>query len=89
MIHRIILIILIYFTYRSIKSWYLSNFSKNSPNLDGTGHKGNIQIEGDMIQDPYCNVYFSKNEGVHLRENGQDYIFCSTKCRDAFVSSRK
>jgi len=39
------------------------------------------EIEDVMIKDPYCNIYFPKREGVHLRHDGKDIYFCSEECK--------
>jgi uncharacterized protein len=45
------------------------------------------EIDNIMIQDPYCHIYFQKNEGVHLRTKGKDLYFCSAACRDKYLDS--
>jgi uncharacterized protein len=43
------------------------------------------QIDDLMIQDPYCEVYFPRKEGHHLRFKGEDLYFCSPECRDKYL----
>jgi YHS domain-containing protein len=38
-----------------------------------------------MIKDPFCEIYFPKKDGVHLRIDGKDLYFCSEECRDKFL----
>lgn len=89
MIHKLVIIILLYFFYRSVKNWYLSNFSNGTSNLKDNPNKKRGRIEGEMIQDPHCNVYFSKSEAVQLELDGKTYYFCSAECRDEFSASKK
>ena len=85
---RIIFFVLLYVLYRTVKSWYQSNFSAPNGGLD-TSETPPEQVADLMVQDPYCHVYFPKREGVHLRENGQDYYFCSEKCKNDYLASLK
>jgi YHS domain-containing protein len=45
------------------------------------------EIEDDLVKDPFCEVYFSKRDGVHLKVDGEDLHFCSPECRDKFIAS--
>lgn len=47
------------------------------------------RIDDVMVKDPYCNVYFPKRDGVHLRLKSEDLYFCSETCRDSFLAKRK
>ena len=47
------------------------------------------KIDDVMVKDPYCNVYFPKRDGVHLRFKGEDLCFCSQTCRDRFLAEQK
>jgi YHS domain-containing protein len=47
------------------------------------------QIDDVMVKDPYCNVYFPKRDGIHLRFKGEDFYFCSETCRDKFLAERR
>ena len=44
------------------------------------------EIDDEMVKDPYCEIYFTKRDGVHLRHRGEDLYFCSEACRDKYVS---
>jgi YHS domain-containing protein len=43
------------------------------------------QIDDIMIKDPFCETYFPKRDGIHLKFEGKDLYFCSTECRDKFL----
>jgi uncharacterized protein len=81
----LILLGVIYLCYRALKSWMLQSGSSKKTVLD----KPASQIDDVMIKDPYCEIYFPKKDGVHLRINGKDLYFCSEECRDKFVETYK
>lgn len=79
----LIILGLIYFAYRTIKSLMLQGgSSKNKVSRKPAG-----EIDDVMVKDPYCEVYFPKRNGVHLKIDGKDLYFCSTKCRDNYIKS--
>ncbi|RZB35256.1 MAG: hypothetical protein SRB1_01024 [Desulfobacteraceae bacterium Eth-SRB1] len=80
----LILLAVIYLGYRALKSWMLPNQPLQKP----VSGKAANKIDDEMIKDPYCNVYFPKRNGVHLKIDGNDLYFCSTECRDKFIASR-
>jgi YHS domain-containing protein len=46
------------------------------------------EIDDVMVKDPFCNVYFARKEGIHLKFNGEDLYFCSTECRDKYIAMK-
>jgi len=80
----LIILGLIYFAYRALKSWMLPGGpSKTKVSREPAG-----EIDDVMVKDPYCEVYFPKRNGVHLKIDGKDLYFCSTECRDKFIAAR-
>ncbi len=77
--------LLFYVAYKVIRTV----MDRNAPNPRSVFRKGVGEIDDVMIKDPYCQVYFPKREGVHLRENGKDLYFCSPDCRDKFLSAKQ
>ncbi|AOY59084.1 MULTISPECIES: hypothetical protein [Desulfococcus] len=77
MIRLLIISALVYFLYRKIRSW--------AGRLDDS-RTSVAAVEDIMVQDPYCETYFPKREGVPLDLDGKKLLFCSRKCRDAFVA---
>jgi len=76
----LLLIVIVYLTYRAVKSWLLRNLQvpgQNAPN--------HPKIDDVMVKDPVCGVYFPRREGVALHHKGQELIFCSEACRDRFL----
>ena len=84
MIRLIIIIAIIYFAFRALKSVIFPFSVKKS-------FKSNVTPELDdvMVQDPYCKAYFSKVDAVVLNIDGKDLYFCSQECRDKFIDSIK
>ncbi len=84
MLRLIIFIGIIYAAYRIGKSWQGQNFFSINK---GKGHEAR-QINDIMVKDPFCNTYFPKKDGFHLKRNGQNLYFCSTDCRDKYIASQ-
>ncbi len=85
MFKLIILSGLIYFFLKVRKVWKRLNIVVNQTGMDKPLNK----IDDVMVKDPYCNVYFPKREGVHLRIDGADMYFCSNKCRDKYLIEKR
>ena len=83
---RLLIIIgVAYLAYRALKSWMLKNVStKRTVSGKTTG-----EIDDVMIKDPFCQAYFPKRSGVHLKSDGEDLYFCSNECRDRFIEMSK
>ncbi|MGD2272737.1 MAG: hypothetical protein PVI06_20235 [Desulfobacterales bacterium] len=81
----LIFIAIIYIVYRVAKSWILKNLPPSGPPAS-EGAAG--EIDDIMVKDPYCEVYFPKRKGLHLKIDGEDLYFCSPACRDKFIESR-
>ena len=81
MIRFIILLIVVYVLYRSIKSWMFQSVSSSRPEPGKPG----TEIDDVMIKDPYCESYFPKRTAVHLNYNGEDLFFCSDRCKDKYL----
>ncbi len=82
---RLLIIIgVAYLAYRALKSWMLQNAAtEKTVTGETTG-----EIDDVMIKDPFCQVYFPKRNGVHLKADGEDLYFCSKECRDRFIEER-
>ena len=82
---RLLIIIgVAYLAYRALKSWMLQNVStEKTVTGETTG-----EIDDVMVKDPFCQVYFPKRNGVHLKADGEDLYFCSKECRDRFIEVR-
>ena len=80
----LILLGIVYLCYRLLKSWILKGESSHPTVSD----KKAGEIDNVMVKDPHCGVYFSRQDGVGLKVEGQDLYFCSQECRDKFVEDR-
>ena len=79
----LILLGIIYLCYRILKSWL---FQDRSSQKTVFGKKTG-EIDDLMVKDPFCETYFYKRDGVHLKIDGKDLYFCSPECRDKFIAS--
>jgi YHS domain-containing protein len=56
----------------------------------GSGHQNadaDLQhMDDEMIQDPFCGAYFPRKNAVRASVEKKDFLFCSKKCRDAYLS---
>jgi len=78
----IILAIIFYLLYRSVKKWMAAG-SLSGPEKPA-GH-----IDDIMVKDPYCQTYFPERQGFPLSWEGKDLLFCCAECRDKFVGENK
>jgi YHS domain-containing protein len=78
----LIYLLLLYFGYRAVKSWMVKNLPRQQPD-----EELDARVADDiMVKDPLCGVYFPKRQGVKIIHEGQELHFCSTRCRDGFLS---
>ena len=80
----LILGILIYICYRSLKSWLGPRSAIRQPEMGGAVDK----VDDVMVKDPVCEVYFPKRNGFRFKLGGKDLYFCSKECRDKFVATQ-
>ena len=86
----LILVGIIYFVYRLWKSYFRSGgLFQNTASQKPVSGQTNREIDDVMVKDPYCEVYFPKRKGVHLKVNGKDLYFCSKECKHKYLSSRQ
>ena len=81
MIRFIILVVVVYVLYRSLKSWMFQASSSSRQ----VSSKTATEIDDVMIKDPFCEAYFPKRNGVHLHFGGKDLYFCSNQCKDKYL----
>ncbi|MFO7964683.1 MAG: hypothetical protein R6U50_12225 [Desulfobacterales bacterium] len=84
MIRILLILLLLYLAYLAVRM-LMVKFGRSSQWGPG---KELGKIDDIMIKDPYCQVYFPKKDGVHLREDGKDLYFCSTDCRDKYIEQK-
>ena len=70
-----------YLAYRAVKNWMApAKTSRQSVSSDSVG-----EIDGVMVKDPVCGVYFPKEEGIRHQHDGEDLLFCSQECKSEFI----
>jgi len=84
MIRFIILVVVGYVLYRSLKSWIFPAVSSSR----SVSRKTATEIDDVMIKDPFCEAYFPKRNGIHLNFGGKDLYFCSNQCKDKYLAAR-
>lgn len=80
----LIWIILLYLGYRFVRSWTQKHLSSSQT----VTNRGAGEIADVMIKDPYCNIYFPRNEGVPFTVKGRELYFCSSECRDKYIAEQ-
>ena len=78
MVKFIILVLLGYFLYRTIKGVFGSK-----KEIDRSADGGIID---EMVQDPFCKKYIPRRESIKRVINGNEYRFCSEECASKFES---
>ncbi len=81
MVRFIILALLGYFLYRTIKGVFRSN-KKIDRSVDGG-------VIDEMVQDPFCKTYIPRRESIKRVIDGNEYRFCSDECASKFESMNK
>ena len=76
MIRLVILLGIIYFGFKILKAWFLSNFVNNE------NEDQDAQV---MIKDPVCGVFFPKKDAFTYVINGKTHYFCSDKCKNKYL----
>lgn len=84
MLIRLLLIIGIIYAVIKIRSVLKRLSESKKQNFPGMAH---TRIDDVMIKDPFCEVYFPKREGHHLKYDGKDLYFCSSICREKFIAA--
>ena len=80
----LILGVLIYICYRSLKSWLGARTAVRHTEMGGAVEK----VDDVMVKDPVCEVYFPKRNGFRVTVDGKHFYFCSKECRNKFAAAR-
>ena len=83
MIRLIVIIVVVYFAYRGFRSWIRQQFGAERT----VSTESRPEIDDEMVQDPYCQTYVPKRDGIQARVGGQVLYFCSETCRDRYIES--
>jgi YHS domain-containing protein len=82
MIKLLFFLFLGYVGYRAVRRWTQPESKRQSR----VKRRASGEIDDIMVKDPQCQTYFPRREGLHANIDGDDYYFCSPRCRDAFLS---
>ena len=67
----LILIILIYLGYRLFKTWLIPG--KSTTKMPDQG--GLTPVDDVMVQDPFCETYFPRQQGISHKVKGETVYF--------------
>jgi hypothetical protein len=81
MIRFVVLALVAYFFYRALKNWMQGGRDANARRKQAAGR----DVDNVLIQDPVCQTYFARRDGVHLHHAGRDLYFCSNQCRERYL----
>ncbi len=79
MIRLLLIALIAYLVFRVVRGWIKSG--SKSRRVDGNGLG---RIDDVMVKDPQCGSYFPRRDGVPLKHDGRELLFCSQDCRDKF-----
>jgi YHS domain-containing protein len=80
---------------RRVLAWMLRGAMPAQAEQDATGSAGTGVAPGDaqsgvaarrLVRDPICGMHVAEVLAVPLRESGELVHFCSTACRDKYVT---
>jgi hypothetical protein len=83
MIKAVLFGLIIYFVYKTIKSFLMKEMGSKSFDVS-VGERDDI-----MVKDPQCGVYFPEKDGVVLKQGREKIVFCSEKCRDEYLNKKE
>jgi uncharacterized protein len=86
MIRYIILLLLIYIMYRLVRAVFFPK--RKSIRYPSGGHSADQAID-EMVKDPVCGVYVPKREALRVSYGGETLYFCSPRCREQYLESKK
>ncbi|QLA16220.1 transcriptional regulator [Desulfolutivibrio sulfoxidireducens] len=65
--------------------WKLFTGDKKRKKAKETEEKDNLVATGEMVKDPMCGAFVSKDGDIRVREGDKVHYFCSYECRDKYV----
>ncbi|MDF1613815.1 YHS domain-containing protein [Desulfurivibrio dismutans] len=78
----IIIIVLGYLLYRL----YMAGRKKR---LAAEDQRERAAINDVLVQDPSCGAYVPRGQALRHQHHGEEFFFCSEKCRRTFVEKKK
>ena len=88
MIRTIILIVFIYLCFRVVKDLVLKPWLGRQPFSYRPRSDERALFTGEMVQDPVCQVYLTKQDARAVTVSGQTYYFCSEACMQKFKEQK-
>ena len=82
----LILLLTFFLLYTFLKKALKKLFSQLNQQSESKEQKG--PITDQLVQDPVCGVYCPKREAITLKINSKKVYFCSTECKNKFLSER-
>ncbi|MCU0561270.1 MAG: hypothetical protein MUD16_13900 [Desulfobacterales bacterium] len=82
MLRLIAILLLAYAAYRLARRWVRG---RSAPRQVRRGAGG--RIDDVMLKDPQCGAYFARRDGVPLKHEGGELLFCSPECRARFLAA--
>jgi len=84
----IIILILIYIAYRVLKRIFYFKVIHHPHHPGAPGAQQNPgPADEELVQDPVCGSYVPLHTAVSADAGGRVVYFCSTECRDKFLSA--
>ncbi|MCR4666665.1 MAG: transcriptional regulator [Desulfovibrio sp.] len=84
MLKFLILGLAIYVLYRLFKNDFLKKQEKDRKEEEKD--RAEKIAHGEMVKDPECGSYVSKDCGITVRDGETVHYFCSYECRDKFLA---
>lgn len=64
-------------------------FWKKKPRISFPGRNRETGCEDVLVQDPCCKSYVPKGQAISLKHGGETLYFCSSECRERFLSKEE
>ncbi len=85
MIKILLLFALGYFAWRALKG----AANPDGQTRAGEGKSVSPSMDADLVRDPQCGVYVTRNEADSAEIEGRKFYFCSPRCKEKYISQRK
>jgi YHS domain-containing protein len=89
LIRTIILIVFIYLCFRVVKDLVLKPWLSRQSFSYRPRTDERTLFTGEMVQDPVCQVYLTRQDAHIVTVAGQTYYFCSEACMKKFTEQKR
>lgn len=84
---RLILIAaVIWFGYRYVRKLLVSAFRPPLEHGRDDGGPEHAVFQGEMVKDPVCHAFVTRDRALSAKKDGAVYYFCSEACRSKFLA---